>query len=185
LDDVVSAVTLPEGVRLDLGGVAKGAAADLVAEELMATGCAGCCVNVGGDLRVVGQPPKPGGWTVALASPGGGRRRTVVLADGGVCTSTKLFRRWTSGAGPQHHLRDPATGRPVAGQLDSVTVVGAGAAQAEIVAIAIYVAGPAGAAAIADRFGLTGQLVVEGGGLLDLPGLDRFLARGDTVTADV
>ena len=49
-------VTLPPGIRLDPGGIAKGFAADLLCADLRAAGAAGVCVNVGGDLRVSGAP---------------------------------------------------------------------------------------------------------------------------------
>ena len=51
LDPTVRAVTLPRGVTLDLGGIGKGYAADLVSEELVAAGAAAVCVDLGGDLR--------------------------------------------------------------------------------------------------------------------------------------
>ena len=67
LDRLVRAVRLPAGVRLDLGGIGKGYAADLVATELHRAGAAGVCVNLGGDLRVVGEPPDEApAWVVAV-----------------------------------------------------------------------------------------------------------------------
>ncbi len=60
IDPIVGAVTLPSGVELDLGGIGKGLAADLVVDELLAAGAAGACVNVGGDLRARRAPhPAP------------------------------------------------------------------------------------------------------------------------------
>ena len=53
-------VTLPAGARFDPGGIGKGLAADLVADELRSFGAAGVCVNVGGDLRVAGAAPGAG-----------------------------------------------------------------------------------------------------------------------------
>lgn len=50
-------VTLPVGVRFDAGGLGKGLAADLVARELIEAGAAGACVNLGGDVRVLGASP--------------------------------------------------------------------------------------------------------------------------------
>src|SRR5439155_1850231 len=65
LDDLVSAVRLPRGVALDLGGIGKGAAADQVATELLdaaVPGVLGVLVNLGGDLRARGDAPSPHGW---------------------------------------------------------------------------------------------------------------------------
>ena len=57
-EDIVvadGAVMLPAGAGFDAGGIGKGLAADLVARELMAAGAAGVCVNVGGDVRLMGE----------------------------------------------------------------------------------------------------------------------------------
>ena len=55
IDRVVGAITLPTGTAIDLGGIGKGLAADLVVDELMNAGADGACVNAGGDLRVAGR----------------------------------------------------------------------------------------------------------------------------------
>ena len=52
LDPLVRAVTLPHGVHLDLGGIGKGRAADVVATELLAAGARGVCLSMGGDVRL-------------------------------------------------------------------------------------------------------------------------------------
>ncbi|MEL7158900.1 MAG: FAD:protein FMN transferase, partial [Actinomycetota bacterium] len=100
----IHAIRLPPDVGLDLGGIAKGATADLVAEELLMSGADGCCVNVGGDVAVRGRGPVDGGWHVQLECPGADERRAVHLAEGAVCTSTILKRQWGR-SHRQHHLR--------------------------------------------------------------------------------
>ena len=55
VDDDAGTVRIPDGVGFDPGGIGKGLAADLVAEELVELGAAGVCVNVGGDVRVAGR----------------------------------------------------------------------------------------------------------------------------------
>ena len=57
---------IPAGVGFDPGGIGKGLAADLVADETMAGGALGVCVNMGGDLRVRGRSPDSESWTVAV-----------------------------------------------------------------------------------------------------------------------
>ncbi len=179
LHPATCAVVLPPGVGLDLGGIAKGATADAVSAELVAAGGNGCCVNVGGDLRVRGAAPDGEGWVIGLDCPGaaGGERLRVRLADGAVCTSTVLARRWTGAGGAEHHLRHPGTGAALSTGLWSVTVVAAAATQAEVLAKAAFVAGIEGAAAVLGGHGATGVLVTDGGGLMPLPGLDPFLVR--------
>ena len=181
LHPATCAVVLPPGVGLDLGGIAKGATADAVSGELLAAGADGCCVNVGGDLRVRGTAPDGEGWVIGLDCPGaadGGRLR-VRLADGAVCTSTVLARRWAAPGGGrvEHHLRHPGTGSALSTGLWSVTVVAAAAMQAEVLTKAAFVAGIDGAAGVIGGHGATGALVTDGGGLVPLAGLDPFLVR--------
>ncbi|MFA9565266.1 MAG: FAD:protein FMN transferase, partial [Acidimicrobiales bacterium] len=63
------AVTLPEGLVLDPGGIGKGLAADLVTGEVMAAGATGVMVNLGGDLRVRGAGPHGQAWAVSVREP--------------------------------------------------------------------------------------------------------------------
>lgn len=139
LDPALCAVRLPAGVRLDLGGIAKGAAADLVVDRLREAGAQGACVNVGGDIRVVGRAPTSAGWIIELAF-GEEHRRRVALASGAVCTSTTTKRRWLTGDGERHHIIDPRRGRSTAG-LRWVSVIAARATQAEVLTKAVFVAG--------------------------------------------
>lgn len=179
LDSHCSSVTLPQGVRLDLGGLAKGAAADLVAGELLAAGVDGCCVNIGGDLRLAGRPPRPEGWTVTLGSPE--RQQTVdaQILSGAVCTSTTMRRRWKTSAGTEHHLRDPATGGRTTGGIETVSVLGATATQAEVLTKAAIVSGITDGQRLLIDCGVTGLLVTDDGRSITLAGLERFTADAE------
>jgi FAD:protein FMN transferase len=179
LHPVTGAVVVPAGVGLDLGGIAKGAAADAVVTELMNSGVEGCCVNIGGDLRVTGRAPDSGPWVVELDCPGADERhrRQLALTEGAVCTSTVLRRCWAGPAGgptTEHHLRHPATGEPLRTGLWSVSVVAATATQAEVLTKAAFVAGSHGAPELLAHFEVTGVLVLDGGQVVALEGLDRF-----------
>ncbi|MEO8696889.1 MAG: FAD:protein FMN transferase [Acidimicrobiales bacterium] len=139
LDPGLCAVRLPVGVRLDLGGIAKGAAADLVVGRLRANGADGACVNVGGDIRVDGCAPTTAGWIIEVAFAELHRRR-ITLASGAVCTSTTSKRRWITADGERHHIIDPRGGRSTTG-LRWVSVIAARATQAEVLTKAVFVAG--------------------------------------------
>lgn len=125
-------VRLPAGVGFDPGGIGKGLAADIVAEEVAAAGAAGVMVNLGGDLRAIGIGPGGVGWAVAVDEPLAGVSVTVGLVEGAVATSTPLRRRWTAGGRDMHHLVDPASGLPLNGSAPAlVSVVAAEAWWAE------------------------------------------------------
>jgi thiamine biosynthesis lipoprotein len=135
-------VWLPDGVGLDPGGIGKGLAADLVCTELLAAGAAGACVNVGGDLRVMGESPTGLGWCIDVEGPFDGVPiARVGLDDGGVATSSRMRRRWGSGTAARHHLIDPRTGDPATTRDPAVTVVAAEAWQAEVLAKATFLGG--------------------------------------------
>jgi thiamine biosynthesis lipoprotein len=156
------AVRLPMGVALDLGGIAKGWAADLVSAELVEGGAAGACVNVGGDLRVRGSAPDEAGWSVAV-DLGRGRTVDVGLDDGAVATTSSLRRRWDRAGEPCHHLIDPASGRPATSGLCQVSVVARECVEAEVLAKAAFVAGPAVGAALIEVSGAAAFCVERGG----------------------
>ncbi|HZP31466.1 MAG TPA: FAD:protein FMN transferase [Acidimicrobiia bacterium] len=175
LDRTVRSVRLPRGVTLDLGGIGKGLAADLVAYALVEAGADGALVNVGGDARVLGTPPRPEGWIVGFENPlAMGDLGYARLAGGAVCTSTRTKRKWTRGGVPQHHLIDPATGAPSWSGLASVTVLSSEAWWAEILAKAAFVAGPRTGRALLASHGVTGLLVHDDGRVDELEGLEAF-----------
>lgn len=177
LDPLVRAVRLPPGVHLDLGGIGKGFAADLVATMLLAEGAEGVCVNLGGDLRVAGVGPEAGIWCVDVDDPlATGALGSLRLASGGVATSTRLRRAWQRPDGGAHHLIDPRTGDSARTGLASVTVLAAETWWAEVLAKSAFVAGPLDGAALLAECGVTGMLVHDDGRVEDLPGLDAFRA---------
>lgn len=175
LDDVIGAVRLPTGVGVDLGGIAKGHTADLVAELVLDGGAEGVLVDLGGDVRVAGASPDGSAWRVAIADPlDDGRDVAVVrLTDGAVATSSTRRRRWRDGATDLHHLIDPRSGRPVATSLASVTVVAASAAWAEVTAKAALVA-DVDAADVVRAAGVTGLAVHDDGRIDRFEGLEVF-----------
>lgn len=144
LDPGRSTVTLPPGVSIDPGGIGKGLAADLVAGALLDAGALGALVNLGGDLRAAGDPPGVGGWAISLPDPldGGRELARFSLDQGAVATSSRLRRQWRTTAGAAHHLIDPATGRPAAGDIVAVTVVADRGWRAEALTKAIFLGEP-------------------------------------------
>jgi thiamine biosynthesis lipoprotein len=169
-------VRLPEGAALDPGGIGKGLAADIVAEKMLEAGAGGVCVNVGGDLRVAGCPPTPSGWTVGVDDPfGGPPLTTLALQDGAIATSSRLGRTWMRSGVLRHHLLEPATGMPASTRLAAVTVVAGRGWWAEVLAKAIFLAGPSAGVALLQRAGATGLLLDDNRRLIAAPGMEAFL----------
>jgi len=126
-------VRLDPGTRLDLGGIGKGYAAERAAALLALTGP--CLVSAGGDIAVRGVP-STGTWPIAVSD-----EMTLGLTQGGLATSGSERRRWRRGGAEQHHLIDPATGRPAASDLRRVTAVGSDAVEAEVLATSLFIGG--------------------------------------------
>ena len=119
-----NAIRLPAHTGFDPGGIGKGLAADMVATEMIDAGADGVCVNLGGDLRVIGAAAQGDGWTVAVEHPWADEPVAHVgLRDGAIATSTTLLRRWQIDDETLHHLIDPGPARPSDTDLASVTVV--------------------------------------------------------------
>src|SRR3954471_600137 len=153
-------VTMPAGVAFDAGGIGKGLAADLVATELMAEGTRGVCVNIGGDLRVLGESPNGAGWTLAIEHPLSSTPIALVgLAAGAIATSSVLRRVWNRGGRARHHLLDPATGEPTESDVALASVIAGEAWKAEVLAKASLLRGRARAFDLLD--GSTAALVVD------------------------
>jgi FAD:protein FMN transferase len=164
VDHAAGVIRRPPGLELDLGGSAKGWAADLVAARLGRHGR--CAVDCGGDLRIVaGRRARPGAaWEVRVRHPLTGRRaHTLYVREGGVATSGIDARLWVGRRGElAHHLIDPSTGEPAWTGLLTVTALAATAVEAEALAKAALLSGAAdGRRLLATRHG--GVLVHEDG----------------------
>jgi thiamine biosynthesis lipoprotein len=136
-------LVVSRGVRLDLNGVVKAAAVDDALGLLEGPGF----VSAGGDLAARGE--------VDVALTGG---ETVRLVSGGLATSGRTRRCWLRGGVEQHHLIDPATGRPAWGPWEEVTVCGSSCLDADVAAKTAYLLGDDGPDWLDER-GLPGRFV--------------------------
>jgi len=137
----------PPGVVLDLNGVVKSLAIDEAVELLPRDGY----VSAGGDIATRGAT------TVGL--PGGD---AVTLTEGGLATSGRTRRRWLRAGRPQHHLLDPATGRPSTSRWLEVTVAAGSCVAADVAAKAAFLLGSEGPGWL-DGQGLPGRFVAPDG----------------------
>lgn len=162
VDYTASTLTVPAGAAIDLGGIGKGFAADIVAEELIEAGATGVIVNLGGDLRVLGHPLDDTSWYLGVEDPHHVPQHLAFLRldDGGVATSGTTIRTWTTVDGRRaHHLIDPRSGLPSTTKLLTATVIAADAATAEAFATAAMMLTGAEAVALLDSVGLAGITV--------------------------
>jgi thiamine biosynthesis lipoprotein len=131
VDHAAGTIARPPGLRLDLGGSAKGLAADWAARRLAPHGR--FAVDCGGDVRLGGT------HEVAVR----GTRETIPVTDGAVATSGLDRRVWQRPDGAYaHHLLDPATGEPAWTGLIAATALAPTALEAEALAKAALLSGP-------------------------------------------
>lgn len=167
IDAAASTVTFTASLTLDLSSIAEGYAADAVAGLLQERGLTSFLVDVGGELRLQGVHPDGKPWTLAIERPQDGAREPYAGIDSqgealAVSTSGD-YRNVREVEGKRFsHILDPRSGRPVAHELASVTVIGETAAEADAWSTALMVLGPAEGRAVADSEGLAAYFIMRG-----------------------
>jgi thiamine biosynthesis lipoprotein len=151
-------------LQVDLSGYAKGLAADEIAALLDENGISNYLVEVGGDLRARGHNASHAKWRIAIERPdqtGNVVEKIIHISNLSVATSGD-YRNFFEFEGQRFsHTIDPQTGRPVAHNLASVTVLGERAAYADAMATALLVLGPDGGTAFAEREGIAAHFLLR------------------------
>lgn len=133
------------GMRLDVGGIAKGYAAAEALAVLKKLGISRALVDAGGDMALGAPPPGRAGWRIALAPFEGEARETdryVELRDCGVATSGDTYRYVEIDGIRYSHIVDPRTGFGLTTH-SSITVIAPDATTADALASALSVMEPA------------------------------------------
>ena len=132
------------GMKLDVGGIAKGYASQAAIEVLAAAGINRALVAGAGDIVVGDPPPDARGWTIAIAPVEPAKAaapRSLLLANAAVSTSGDAERFVIIDGHRYSHIIDPATGVGVEDRA-SVTVVAADGATADALETTVYLLGP-------------------------------------------
>jgi len=117
LDTKRRRVLLPPGAQVDLGGIAKGWAADVALDRFFER-FDNVLINIGGDVRLRGGPLSGGFWAVAVDNPllpdaeNEDHLAIITLGSGAIATSGATRRWWLRDGEVSHHLIDPQTGQP-------------------------------------------------------------------------
>ncbi|MBN2584588.1 MAG: FAD:protein FMN transferase [Planctomycetes bacterium] len=157
------------GMQLDLGGLAKGwAAQEAIAAARRQKGLRSILVMLGGDGTVWSEPGWARPWTVAVQDPRDSANRAILtkieLTDGSVVTSGNYYRYFEIGGRRLSHIIDPRTGRPTESMLVSATVIHPDGAAADALATACMVLGRDDSLALLGRTkGAEGLLLTASG----------------------
>jgi thiamine biosynthesis lipoprotein len=145
LDTAARTVTLDQaGMRLDLGGIGKGYAADAALAVLAQLGIRRALVAASGDLAIGDSPPGRSGWSIGIDSlkrPAAGFARVMELCDAAVSTSGDTAQNLEIGGVRYSHIVDPATGMGLTRTI-TVTVVARRGIDADSWSTALSVLGP-------------------------------------------
>jgi FAD:protein FMN transferase len=150
------------GMQLDVGGIAKGFAADEAAAVLSRHGIGAALVAAGGDIVATGPPPGRDGWRVAVASIEGADRPAgyLSLRDAAVSTSGDAEQFVVLGGVRYSHVFDPRTGAPLTGRR-SATVMARDGMTADALDTAVSVMGAVKGLALVESTPGASAFVVE------------------------
>lgn len=137
---------LPEGMGVDLGGIAKGYAAEKVLETMSTNDVDAAVISLGGNVGLLGTKPDGSDWIVAVEKPDGSGQTIATLSIPGaketyVVTSGAYQRYFEADGVRYHHILDPETGFPAETDLLSVTIICESGVKADALSTALFVMG--------------------------------------------
>ena len=175
-------VTLPAGMQIDLGGIAKGYIADQVA-ALVRGRCSGAMLNFGGNVYAVGTKPDGSAYRVGVQDPDApnnsspigafslidpsavtsGPIGVVSVIDRSVVTSGIYERGFTIDGVRYHHILSPWTGLPSDSDLASATIIAESSMDADALATACIVLGSEKALQLTQENGYPALMILRDG----------------------
>ncbi len=136
--------SLPDGGGVDLGGIAKGYAAECVIEKLRVAGVESAIISLGGNVGILGEKPDGSQWSVAIEDPekNGNYLGTLSLEGSAYIVTSGGYERYFEENGKiYHHIFDRATGCPAETDLKSVTIISQHGEEADAFSTALFVMG--------------------------------------------
>lgn len=157
VDDSAGTVFLAKkGMRLDLGAIAKGYAADEAAHILSEHGVHAAVVDLGGNIKVVGKKPDGQPWRVGIQNPldqRGAYLGVVELQGEATMVTSGVYERFFIGEDGMryHHILDTKSGYPIRNGLTSITVIAASSVDADGLSTSLFAMGLAAGMELAER----------------------------------
>lgn len=163
------------GMSIDLGGIAKGYAADRAAAVLRERGVKHALIDAGGNIVAVGTRPDGSPWHIGIRDPRGSSPTDTIgpvvkVEDEAVVTSGDYERFFIEDGHRYHHIFDPKTGRP-ADRAQSATIIASNSLDADMLSTAVFVLGPVeGPKILTGLDGVSAMVVGPDGHLTFSPG---------------
>lgn len=137
-------VSLPEGMEVDCGAIAKGYAGEVCAGLLREKGVTSAILRLSGNIQTVGAKPDGSPWRIAIQNPNGNANDNVGIlevVDQAAVTSGGYQRFFEEDGVRYWHIIDPATGAPARSGLTSVTIVADSGTLCDGLSTALFVMG--------------------------------------------
>lgn len=132
------------GQQIDLGGIAKGYAADEAARVLRESGVRRAIINLGGNVLTLGSKPDGSRWKIGIQNPFRPTGATVGIleVEEGAVVTSGIYERFFEEAGKRyHHILNPRTGYPENGELAGVSVSVPTALDADALSTTLFLLG--------------------------------------------
>ena len=164
-DDSTFSIFLDDNrTQIDLGGIGKGYASDVVATYLKDNKVSKAIINLGGNVYVLGSKSDKESWVVGLQNPDsdyGGYYATVDVVDSAVITSGAYERFTVEDGQTYHHILDPKSGYPSSSNLLSASIISADATLADALSTAVFVLGEDEGSALIKKMGVRAVLLTK------------------------
>jgi thiamine biosynthesis lipoprotein len=132
------------GMAIDLGGIAKGFAADEVVRILKENGVESAIADLGGNLYVIGSKPNGMPWNIGIQNPfniRGSIFATVQVSDKTLVSSGPYERYFEENGETYHHILDTRTGFPVDNGLMGITIISDSSIDADALSTSVFALG--------------------------------------------
>jgi thiamine biosynthesis lipoprotein len=172
------------GMLMDLGGIAKGYAADLALANLRQSGIGAGIVAAAGDIRAFGLKPDGSLWNVGIKNPRQQSEADELIAKArltnkAISTSGDYERYFIEDGKRYHHILDPKTGFP-ADQCRSVTVISDSGIYADGFSTAVFVSGPEKGMELVREAGVDAIIIDKDGGIHTTQGIKGMVTFEDS-----
>jgi len=157
------------GCKIDLGGIAKGYAANEAKRILLEYGVKSALINFGGNIMAVGNSFENAPWEVGIQNPLSGRGESVLtidITDKAVVTSAVNERFFIRDGIRYHHIINPITGYPAQSGLLSVTVINECSMLADALSTAVFVLGAQEGLKLIRKYKSEAVFITESGDIL-------------------